>query len=134
VNVHEILAGVVYRGQNVTVMAFAVHHGKWAHAYGYRFATPHRTIVIAGDTSPDATITDCGENPAWLFPSRHAHASDLGYSHSVRWRVFPIGQTRRDLVRCNSATGGRIFHHMYDEVAFPCRKSATRAWGFPASR
>lgn len=58
VNVHEILPGVVYKDQNVTVTAFAVHHGKWAHAYGYRFETPDRTIVISGDTSPDAAIVD----------------------------------------------------------------------------
>ena len=58
VNVHEILPGVVYKDQNVTVTAFAVHHGKWAHAYGYRFVTPDRTVVISGDTRPDAAIVD----------------------------------------------------------------------------
>ncbi|MBZ5683909.1 MAG: MBL fold metallo-hydrolase [Acidobacteriia bacterium] len=58
VNVHEILPGVVFKDQNVTVTAFAVHHGKWAHAYGYRFETPDRTIVISGDTAPDVAILD----------------------------------------------------------------------------
>ena len=58
VNVHEIQPGVVYRDQNVTVTAFAVHHGKWPRAYGYRFETPDRTIVISGDASPDAAIPD----------------------------------------------------------------------------
>ena len=58
VNVHEIQPGVVYKDQNVTVTAFAVHHGNWAHAYGYRFETPDRTIVISGDTRPDAAISD----------------------------------------------------------------------------
>jgi ribonuclease BN (tRNA processing enzyme) len=58
VNVHEIQPGVVYRDQNVTVTAFAVHHGKWPHAYGYRFETPDRTIVISGDASPDTAIVD----------------------------------------------------------------------------
>ncbi len=58
VNVHEIQPGVVYKDQNVTVTAFAVHHGKWAYAYGYRFETPDRTIVISGDTSPDVAIVD----------------------------------------------------------------------------
>ena len=58
VNVHEIQPGVVYKDQNVTVTAFAVHHGTWTHAYGYRFETPDRTIVISGDTSPDAAIVD----------------------------------------------------------------------------
>ncbi|HWS18329.1 MAG TPA: MBL fold metallo-hydrolase [Candidatus Elarobacter sp.] len=56
VNVHEIKPGVVYRDPNVTVTAFAVHHGKWPHAYGYRFETRDRTIVISGDASPDAAI------------------------------------------------------------------------------
>jgi ribonuclease BN (tRNA processing enzyme) len=58
VNVHEILPGIVYKDQNVTVTAFAVHHGKWPHAYGYRFETPDRTIVISGDASPDSAIED----------------------------------------------------------------------------
>jgi ribonuclease BN (tRNA processing enzyme) len=58
VNVHEIEPGVVYKDQNVTVTAFAVHHGNWAHAYGYRFETADRTVVISGDTSPDAAIVD----------------------------------------------------------------------------
>jgi ribonuclease BN (tRNA processing enzyme) len=58
VNVHEIQPGVIYKDQNVTVTAFAVHHGNWAHAYGYRFETADRTVVISGDTSPDAAIVD----------------------------------------------------------------------------
>ena len=58
VNVHEIVPGVVFKDQNVTVTAFAVHHGKWAHAYGYRFETPDRTIVISGDTRSDTAIVD----------------------------------------------------------------------------
>ncbi|MGB7621175.1 MAG: MBL fold metallo-hydrolase [Terriglobia bacterium] len=58
VNVHEIKPGTVYRDQNVTVKAFAVHHGQWAHAYGYRFETRDRSIVISGDASPDSAILD----------------------------------------------------------------------------
>jgi ribonuclease BN (tRNA processing enzyme) len=58
VEVHEILPGVIYKDQNVTVTAIAVRHGKWAHAYGYRFETLDRTVVISGDTSPDAAIVD----------------------------------------------------------------------------
>ncbi len=56
VNVHEIQPGVVYRDQNVTVKAFAVHHGEVPYAYGYRFETPDRTIVISGDARPDGAV------------------------------------------------------------------------------
>jgi ribonuclease BN (tRNA processing enzyme) len=48
VNVHEIADGHTYRDGNVTVRAFAVPHGDWEHAFGYRFETPDRTIVISG--------------------------------------------------------------------------------------
>jgi ribonuclease BN (tRNA processing enzyme) len=56
VNVHEIKPGVVYKDANVTVTAFPVKHGSWREAYGYRFQTPDRTIVISGDTAPAETI------------------------------------------------------------------------------
>ncbi len=58
VNVHEIAPGIVYRDARVTVTAFAVRHGSWEQAFGYRFQTPDRTIVISGDTGPDSHIED----------------------------------------------------------------------------
>jgi ribonuclease BN (tRNA processing enzyme) len=58
VNVHEIRPGVVYRDANVTVTAFLVRHGDVRHAFGYRFQTPDRTIVISGDTSPTQSVVD----------------------------------------------------------------------------
>jgi ribonuclease BN (tRNA processing enzyme) len=56
--VHEIAPGVVYRDEHVTVTAFAVPHGAWEQAFGYRFQTADRTIVISGDTGPDSHIED----------------------------------------------------------------------------
>jgi len=59
VDVHEIPApGVVYRDDQVTVTAFAVKHGAWPQAFGYRFQTPDRTIVVSGDTGPDSRIEE----------------------------------------------------------------------------
>jgi ribonuclease BN (tRNA processing enzyme) len=58
VNVHEIKPGVIYRDERVTVTAFAVKHGAWEQAFGYRFQTPDRTIVISGDTGPESHIED----------------------------------------------------------------------------
>ena len=71
VNVHEIAgrglgapatAGgapalrVVYHDENVTVSAFPVEHGTWKYAYGYRFDTKDRRIVISGDTAPTEEV------------------------------------------------------------------------------
>ncbi len=56
INAHEIHPGIVYKDANVTVRAFAVAHGSWDFAYGYRFETADRSIVISGDTGPTPNV------------------------------------------------------------------------------
>ncbi len=58
VNAHAIDEGVVYTDENVKVEAFRVRHGSWPNAFGYRFTTPDRTIVISGDSAPSETILE----------------------------------------------------------------------------
>ncbi len=53
---HEIKPGVVYKDENVTVKAFLVNHGSWREAYGFRFETADRTIVISGDCRPSPSV------------------------------------------------------------------------------
>ena len=60
VEAHEIRPGVVYQDSNVVVRAFAVPHSNWKHAFGYRFETKDRVIVVSGDTRPsDAVVEAC---------------------------------------------------------------------------
>ena len=56
VSVHEIEAGTVYQDENVTVKALPVRHGSWPRAFGFRFETTDRTIVISGDTAPCSSL------------------------------------------------------------------------------
>ena len=56
VRAHDVGPGVVYKDDTVSVKAFRVAHGEWAQAFGYRFDTPDRTIVISGDTSPSSEV------------------------------------------------------------------------------
>jgi ribonuclease BN (tRNA processing enzyme) len=58
VNAHEITPGIVYKDDNVTVKAFHVAHGDDIEAFGFRFETPDRTIVISGDTTPTQSVID----------------------------------------------------------------------------
>ncbi|MCA9299810.1 MAG: MBL fold metallo-hydrolase, partial [Phycisphaerales bacterium] len=51
--VREIEPGVVFRDGAVEVTAFRVPHGSWSEAFGYRFDTPGRSIVVSGDTAAD---------------------------------------------------------------------------------
>jgi ribonuclease Z len=56
VTVQEIGPGVVYDSGGVRVTAFLVNHGAWREAYGYRFDTPGRSIVLSGDTRPSEEL------------------------------------------------------------------------------
>jgi ribonuclease BN (tRNA processing enzyme) len=55
-NAHEIEAGVVFREDDLEISAIPVHHGSWPQAFGYRIATPERTIVISGDCAPSPAL------------------------------------------------------------------------------
>jgi ribonuclease Z len=58
VRAHEITPGTVYKDQHVTVNAFLVNHGDVPQAFGYRFETPDRAIVISGDAAPSQSVID----------------------------------------------------------------------------
>lgn len=58
VNAHEIEAGLIYRDSNVTVHAFPVDHGSWPNAFGYKFTTTDKTIVISGDARPSGSVVE----------------------------------------------------------------------------
>jgi ribonuclease BN (tRNA processing enzyme) len=75
INAHEVRPGIVYKDANVTVRAFAVDHGSWDFAYGYRFDTADRSIVISGDTGPTQSVV------------RACHGCDLLLHevYSLRW-------------------------------------------------
>jgi ribonuclease BN (tRNA processing enzyme) len=58
VNAHEIEPGIAYRDGAVKVTAFAVKHGSWPLALGYRFDAAGKSIVISGDTAPAQSVVE----------------------------------------------------------------------------
>ena len=82
----DVSPGVVYRDSNVTVTAFAVRHGSWKQAFGYRFDTPDRSIVLSGDAAPsDAVVDACNGCDVLL----HEVYSEMGYRESPEaWRAY----------------------------------------------
>ena len=60
VDVHEIGTGLVFEDENVKVTAIPVHHGDWQQAFGFKFETADRVVVISGDATPsDAIVAAC---------------------------------------------------------------------------
>lgn len=56
VDVQEVDEGLVYKDSLVRVEAFRVPHGSWPTAFGYRFTTPDRVVVISGDARPSENL------------------------------------------------------------------------------
>ena len=87
VEAHEIEPGVVYRDEKVTVTAFKVPHGDLV-AYGYRFQTPDRVIVISGDTSPSDNIVKACNGCDILV---HEHYSLASFARvEPRWQDYRL--------------------------------------------
>jgi ribonuclease BN (tRNA processing enzyme) len=82
----EIEPGVFYEDDNLTVEAFPVKHGSWPQAFGYKFRTPDKTIVISGDTAPTAEIIDQSQDCDILI---HEVYSKAGYEkQSEVWKIY----------------------------------------------
>ncbi|HGY57417.1 MAG TPA: MBL fold metallo-hydrolase [Caldithrix abyssi] len=63
VNSHEFTQeGLIYQDKNVKVEAFPVPHGTWPNAWGFRFTTPDKVIVLSGDTAPSDKIVEYAKN------------------------------------------------------------------------
>lgn len=98
VEAEEIQPGLVYQDENVRVTAFPVTHGDWDQAFGFRFQTPDRVVVISGDTAPTDTVVEAcdgcdilihevysmagfqGRDPVWqrYHAASHTSGPELG--------------------------------------------------------
>lgn len=87
VNTHEITKeGIIYQDSNVTVEAFPVPHGTWPNAWGFRFTTPDKVIVISGDTEPSEKLTAYAQNADILV---HEVYSKAGFDKKdAAWKAY----------------------------------------------
>ena len=122
---HEVKPGEVYRDSAMRIVAFAVNHGGWKHAYGYRFDAPDKTIVISGDTAYSkgliAAAKGCdilvhevysekglaNRTPDWqrYHSAYHTSAPDVGRVAAevkpkklVLYHLLPMGQSAEEVV------------------------------------
>lgn len=86
VNAHRVKEGVVYKDDNVTVEAFPVKHGSWPNAFGYRFTTPDRVIVISGDAAPDKNIEKYSRNADILI--HEVYAKEAYDKKTSFWKTY----------------------------------------------
>lgn len=125
VTAHDVRPGEIYRDEQVRVVAFAVPHGGWKHAYGYRFEAKDKVIVISGDTTYSegliAAAKGCdilvhevysqkgweGRTADWqkYHAAYHTSAPDVGKVAAqvrpkklVLYHLLPMGQTADEVL------------------------------------
>ena len=59
--------GHVFEDDRVSVDAIKAHHGHFKHAYGYKFTTADRVVVIAGDGRSSPEIREASRDVDLLF-------------------------------------------------------------------
>src|SRR5262249_13018720 len=88
VNVHDVKPGTIYRDSNVVVRAFAEPHGDWKYAYGYRFETPERSIVVSGDArASDAVVAACNGCDVWLH---EVYSAERFNTRPAEWQAYHV--------------------------------------------
>lgn len=86
VYVKEIREGIVYRDGQVMVEAFEVKHGNWREAYGYKFTTPDRSIVVSGDTVPCANLIEKSKGVDILI--HEVYSQQKLSERDPKWRIY----------------------------------------------
>lgn len=86
VEVEEIDEGMIYKDDLVEVIAFKVNHGSWENAFGYKFVTADKTIVISGDTAPSDKLIEISKGSDILV---HEVYSQSGFDRrSDVWKNY----------------------------------------------
>jgi ribonuclease BN (tRNA processing enzyme) len=116
VNVHEIVPGVAFDDGNVRVVAFAVPHGDWEHAFGYRFESADRVIVVSGDThASDAVVEACNGCDLLVH---EVYSAERFATRPVEWQRYHARAHTSTTELASLATRARpatlvLYHQLY---------------------
>jgi len=89
VNATTVVPGRIYRDSNVTVEAIPVPHTSWKSAFGYRFTTKDRVIVVSGDTrGSDAIAEACNGCDVLLH---EVYSADRFKTIPLEWQRYHAG-------------------------------------------
>jgi ribonuclease BN (tRNA processing enzyme) len=88
VNAHDLTPGVAYQDRAVKVTAFAVKHGSWPLALGYRFDALGKSIVISGDTAPAESIVENCNGCDLLIHEVYLSLPQTGGNSREQWAQY----------------------------------------------
>jgi len=115
VHAHEVKPGEIYRDEAMRVIAFAVPHGSWKYAFGYRFEAADKTIVISGDTTYSSALIAAAKGCDILI---HEVYSAKGFTNRTpEWQTYhkAFDTPGPDVGRVATAVGARevvLYHQL----------------------
>ena len=86
VDVTEIDEGLIYQDELIKVSAFKINHGTWDNAFGYKFETADKTIVVSGDTGPSKKLIEASKNADILV--HEVYSQDGFNQRSEVWKEY----------------------------------------------
>ncbi len=119
----EIAEGLVYHDANVRVTAFPVTHGEWRHAFGYRFDTPDRRVVISGDTAPTDRVVEACDGCDVLVHEVYCEAGFQGGPPSFRHYHSTAHTSTRELAELAARARPKQLV-LYHQLLFGCSPAA----------
>ncbi len=88
INAHEVKEGVVYDKEGIRITAFAVDHSPVKPAFGFRFDSGSRSIVVSGDARPDPNLIRHAAGADILVHEAYAGSNDSSGTPGARpWSV-----------------------------------------------
>lgn len=113
--------GVVYEDERVRVTAFRVPHTGWGEAFGYRFDTADRSIVISGDTAPtDAIVEACNGCDVLIH---EVYSAERFAGRAPEWQSYHsrahTSTTELAELATRAAPGMLVLHHILHWGATP---------------
>jgi ribonuclease BN (tRNA processing enzyme) len=113
IQTHEVEPGLIFDDGVLQVEAFAVPHGTWEHAYGFKLTTADRTVVISGDTGPFDGLAEIAAGADVLIHEaygaeglRERDAQIQRYHAAVHTSAVKVGQ-----IAAQAGVGTVILHH-----------------------
>ena len=124
VETHEIAPGLIYEDTVMRVEAFAVPHGTWDQAFGFKLMTADRTIVISGDTGPFDPLAEIAAGADVLIHEAYgAKGLESRETETQRYHgAFHTSAIKVGEIAARAGVGMVILHHQLHLAGEPAEE------------
>jgi ribonuclease BN (tRNA processing enzyme) len=86
INARDVAPGIIYQDAALTIEAIPVCHGDWKQAFGYKFTSGGKVIVISGDTTYCPALKAAAKGADILL--HEVYDADALAKRSADWQAY----------------------------------------------